>query len=238
MKSKADSLYKDGQYLAQNPDWHLEDSPWKARNVGEILRRNGITPRSLVDIGCGAGGVLDILSHKLPNTKLVGYEISPDASAFWPNLAGRVEYRQADFLKGHDRYNVLLLLDVFEHVEDYMGFLRRLLDRADYFIFHIPLDIYFWALLRGQPLINRSEIGHLHYFWKASALATLQDTGYEMMDFFYTAHADARRPDSMRSRIAKLTRSLLLKVQPDLAVLLLGGFSLMVLARPAEPRTC
>lgn len=28
-----DTMYTDGTYLRNNPDWHVDDSPWKANQV-------------------------------------------------------------------------------------------------------------------------------------------------------------------------------------------------------------
>jgi hypothetical protein len=35
-------------------------------------------------------------------------------------------------------------------------------------------------------MASRADLGHLHYFSEASALATLRDTGHEIVDFFHT----------------------------------------------------
>lgn len=40
-----------------------------------------------------------------------------------------------------------MLIDVFEHIEDYMDFLRSINSRAKYFVFHIPLDMYIQGLI-------------------------------------------------------------------------------------------
>lgn len=33
-------IYTDGSYLANNPSWHEEDSPWKARQIIRLLEAN------------------------------------------------------------------------------------------------------------------------------------------------------------------------------------------------------
>ena len=33
-----DSIYTDGTYLRNNPDWHADDSAWKARHIVATVR--------------------------------------------------------------------------------------------------------------------------------------------------------------------------------------------------------
>src|SRR5690348_15138726 len=77
----ADVLYTSGEYLrATGGNWHLEDSDFKAEYVDRIVRRVGLKPRSVCEIGCGAGGVLASLRQRWPaETHFTGYEISPQA---------------------------------------------------------------------------------------------------------------------------------------------------------------
>lgn len=73
-------IYISGKYDRDNPSWHVEDSPWKAMQVIKVLERNHIQPKTIVEIGCGAGGILRQLSLHLPHhMRFTGYEISPQA---------------------------------------------------------------------------------------------------------------------------------------------------------------
>ena len=112
-----------------------------------------------------------------------------------------------------------------------MGFLRKLRQKAIYKIFHVPLDISAQTVLRCTPILQgRAQFGHLHYFIKQTALLTLQDAGYEIVDWFYTP-GGIDRGKTMKSKLAKLPRMVFFRVAPDLAVRVLGGYSLLVLAR-------
>jgi hypothetical protein len=128
-------------------------------------------------------------------------------------------------------FDLLLCIDVFEHVEDYIGFLKKLRAKARVKIFHIPLDMSAQWVLRGGPiLLSREQIGHLHYFNKDTALATLQDTGYEVSDWFYTPAA-LDKPRSVKAKLARLPRQTLSAINPDLSARMLGGYSLLVQAQ-------
>jgi tRNA G46 methylase TrmB len=72
----AESRYQDGTYLLDNPDWHDEEAPWKARNIRDIVVRNRIAFTTAVEVGCGNGAILQTLAAFFPQASLVGYEIS------------------------------------------------------------------------------------------------------------------------------------------------------------------
>jgi hypothetical protein len=229
--------YLDGRYLDKNPSLHVEDSPWKAGQILRMLERQNAHPLTVTEVGCGAGEILVQLSRKLPEATFAGYELSPQAFELCRTReAARVRYYNTDIADSpaKERSDVLLCIDVFEHIEDYFSFLRRLRDHARFFIFHIPLDMNTQMVARAEPLTRvRREVGHLHYFSKETALATLQDCGYEILDWFYTPNG-ADRPKSGRAKALQIPRKVFFKVAPNLVVRLLGGYSLMVYAAPAQ----
>lgn len=128
-------------------------------------------------------------------------------------------------------FDVVMAIDVFEHVEDYFGFLRGLREKGTYKVFHIPLDLSVQWVLRSSPIIKtRLSVGHLHHFTKETALATLKETGYEVLDYFYT-NASELPNRGWKADLLKIPRKLLFLLDQDLTVRVLGGFSLMVLAK-------
>jgi cyclopropane fatty-acyl-phospholipid synthase-like methyltransferase len=228
------TIYSDGTYFRNNPDWHVDDSAWKASHIAGILQDNGVSPKTVCEIGCGAGEVIRGLARRLPSAaRLVGYEISPDAYRLCaPKAAGKVEFRLANLLDEPVRYDLAMAIDVFEHVEDYFDFLRRMRDKAVFKVFHIPLDLSALALVRGRPLMDmRRSVGHIHYFSKETALAALQDTGYEVLDCRYTSGRTELPNLGWKTRLLKAPRQAIFRMSPDLAARTLGGYSLLVLAR-------
>jgi SAM-dependent methyltransferase len=227
------SIYTDGSYLQNNPHWHSEDSAWKAEHLASILARNGVTPVTVCEIGCGAGDILAHLSKRLsPGTRLVGYEISPDAYAICsPKTGGSLEFRLGNPLEDSECFDLVMAIDVFEHVEDYFDFLRKLREKARHKLFHIPLELSAWMVARGQPLLHqRRSVGHIHHFSKETALATLEDTGYRIVDYRYTSGRTELPGIGWKSRLLKWPRKALYRAGPDVAARTLGGYSLLVLA--------
>lgn len=227
--------YTDGQYLHDNPTWHVEDSPWKAENIFQMALRNGIAPATVCEVGCGAGEVLAQLQSRFPECcRFWGYDISPQTHRLSSQRANeRLTFRQADLLaEPAAAFDLVLIVDVLEHLEDYYGFLRRLKPHGHHFIFHIPLDLSAYSVGRSYPILDlRASVGHIHYFTKETALAALREMGYEIVDWFYPDQQLMLRGKRFRQKVLALLRQALLRAYADLAVRLLGGRSLLVLAR-------
>lgn len=226
-------IYQTGEYVQKNPTYHVEDSAWKAAEILKLIERNQLQPRSVCEVGCGAGEILKQLQLSLsPEAEFFGYEISPQAFALCRERENeRLHFFFADLLTSDTKlFDLLLCIDVFEHVPDYLGFLKRLRPKARHKVFHIPLDLSVQWVLRGRPIMReREQAGHLHYFTKETALATLEDAGYEVRDWCYTAGAIAN-PRSVKAKLAVLPRQLLSLINQDWVVRVLGGYSLLVLA--------
>jgi SAM-dependent methyltransferase len=227
------SLYIDGRYEALHPTWHSEDSEWKAHQVIAMLRRNRIEPRTVCEIGCGAGGILSVLQMnlRLPCT-LTGYEISPQAYARCASHANEtLRFVLGDFLaQPAADHDVLLCMDVVEHVQDYLGFLKQIRTRGHRKLFHVPLDLSLQGLLREVPEAVRRSAGHLHYFTRRLFFEALEETGYAILDWRYTPAAVDLPARSFAMACAKWPRKAMFAVAPELAVRVLGGYSLLVLA--------
>lgn len=229
------TIYEDGTYLQKHPTWHEEDSAWKAKQISKMLRANNIIPSTLCELGCGAGEILNCLSREYKDKVFFsGYEISPQAFAICKNKkTENLHFFLENLLECEGvAFDVVMAIDVFEHVEDYFGFLRELRKKGTYKIFHIPLDLSVQSVFRSSRLIaDRLSVGHIHYFTKETALATLKDTGYEVIDYFYTSSLLELPNLSWKARVMKIPRKLLFQLDSDLAARVLGGFSLLVLAK-------
>lgn len=224
--------YTGGDYLEKNPSWHVEESPFKAKHILRLLKHNGLTPRTVCEAGCGAGEVLRQLQQEMdPACEFWGYDISPIAHEFSkPRENEKLHFRLGHPGKDDGTFD-LLLLDVVEHVEDYFAFLRQLWGVAQHVVLHFPLDLSVQAVMRKNGLMNRRENhGHLHYFSKELELQTLRDTGYQIEDWTYLARSNEIGKE-LPKRILTLPRAALFTIHKDWAARILGGYSLLVLAK-------
>ena len=233
--------YINGNYLENVKDWHIGDSAWKAGNVDRLIKKHQLSPRLVYDVGCGAGEILVELQRRMnSNVEFCGFDISPQAINISKSKENaQLKFHHEDFLTARTSFpDILLLLDVFEHVPDYLSFLSDLSKRASWFIFHIPIDISALVILKRSEwmLYMRTRYGHLHYFTKESALATLADTGYKVIDYTYTDdfEIDKVPPKGLKPRIVYEIRKGLYRLNPHLTVSIFRSFNMLVLASSGQ----
>lgn len=219
--------YTGDDYLLHNPGWHVPDSAWKADQIVGGL--GSWRPRTVCEVGCGAGEVLVQLRQRIDADRLVGYDIAAAAIELARARAtDGLEFRLEDAALSAERFDLMLLIDVIEHVENPIGFLRALRPKAQRTVLHVPLDLSAQSVLRPQRLMtSRRLVGHLHYFTRETALATVRDAGYRVLSSSFTAVTLDRPVQSRKARLARLPRASLPR---PLAARLLGGFSLLIVA--------
>lgn len=228
-----ENIYLSGEYIRRNPTWGEKDARWKATRVISHLQSLDVRPESICDIGCGTGAVLNRLSTAFPQASVTGYEISPQAIAVGSARYPSVKLIQGSAFDYSETFDVALALDVMEHVDDYIGFVRGMTGKARLSVLHIPLDMAVQTVARMGPLLrSRQTVGHLHYFSRETALATLEHAGFQVVAEEFTTASPDFRGSALRKRSVDAVRLAAHRVRPHIAARLLGGFSLLVSARP------
>src|SRR5262249_52971316 len=163
-----------------------------------------------------------------------GYDISPQAIAMANTRANeKLHFKVADFLREPPAYyDLILMIDVLDHIEDRFGFLRTIKDRAEYKMFQVSLTISLQTVWRKNGLLKmRENYGMVNYFTKELALQTLKDAGYEIVDYFYTSSSTDVPSKERVQNFVKYPRKLLFMLNQDAAARILGGYRLLVLTR-------
>ena len=232
-----ENFYTEGDYLNKNPDWGAEDSEWKGKIVGELIKKNNISFSTIAEIGCGAGGILYALNKQFSGKNFYGFDISPQSIAIAKQKYSDIKelhFIHSDYLnETHQETDILLMLDVIEHVADYYDFLNKIHPKSNLFIFHIPLDISCRSVLKPHILLQqRKDVGHIHYFTEEHVWWMLEDCGYNIVDWHYTKPSiDISPAVSLKQRVKKMLRALSYSISKKWSVKLWGGYSLIILAK-------
>jgi 2-polyprenyl-3-methyl-5-hydroxy-6-metoxy-1,4-benzoquinol methylase len=227
------AAYRDGTYGRKHPMWHEEDASYKAKDILALLAKRRLRLETICEVGCGAGGILEVLAREFPSARCTGYDISEQALALCrPKEKANLHFLPGSLPQPDARFDLVLAIDVLEHVEDYIGFLKELRPKAAHTVFRVPLNLSVQSvLLRSRPILRAREVyGHLHYFTRETALATLRDAGYRTLDSFLTfspISIDALGP---RRALLKSLKRACFCISPGSVARVLDGFSLMVLA--------
>lgn len=177
-------IYNDGSYITNSPELHLEDSDFKFEEIRKLLDNTGFKPGKvkILDVGGGAGKigrlVCDYFVGKGHMVEFVALDMSEQMLEIQkknnPHLGRMVnssleELDQAGF-------DLILMIDVIEHIPDTDEAARRLNALGDNCIYNIPIQINAFDLLRH--LLHRGAyypdqtrlIGHLHFFSISGAM--------------------------------------------------------------------
>lgn len=171
---EATKYYTEGEYLARNPEWHLGDSPSKVEDILTALRAIVNSQKcdtlNIADVGAGMGGVLNGTLKQLQSyypklsIKGTGFEISPhavqEASKHFPDL----DIRQKFFEPSDGPFDIVMLIDVLEHLENPREMLRIAHESAHFMVVRQPLIESFSTFRHNGYREQREKIGHIGYF--------------------------------------------------------------------------
>jgi len=228
-------MYVNGGYLNNNPTWDIEDAPWKAGLIFKMIEKHHLKPKKICEVGCGSGAVLQQLQRRMPEVCIYnGYDISPQAIELCGQRTNeKLHFHLKNFSEEPDTCcDIILIIDLLEHLEDYFQFLREIRNKSQYKLLHIPLEMFVLSVMYPRFLLGqRKKVGHLHYFTKETAIQTLQDLGYEIIDYTFTAGYAGNRDYGIKDKLLKIPRGLFFPIVPDFTVRLFGGYSLLVLVK-------
>lgn len=238
-----ENRYTDGTYLSQNPSWHEEDAPWKLAHILRALQEAHLSDfSSVLDAGCGSGGIIKNWASKAPHIRFTGWDISPQAHALaLCNAPSNVRFIQSPYLP-QESFDLALAMDVIEHLEDPAAWLTRVAATAPYLVLHVPLDLSLRSRLNPQLLANEKKaVGHIQFFTAFSLKKLLRAQKLEIISAHYTNKYVERPPKLIhfKSRVGMCIRQAAHFLLPRAwAAYLIGGYSLMLVVKTNRGTNC
>lgn len=236
-------LYTTSEYILKNPSYHAEDSQFKWSNFEKCLkgtndkRRFDINSiRSVCEVGCGVGGILNCLNNSniFPSlNRIEGWDINQGAIEIARRNYRNIKFYSGDVLQSGNQYDLMICADVFEHVENAFAFLKDLGITSKYFLFNVPLEMNLLTMLQGNKIVRKSyqSCGHLHFYSASTATLTLELTGYELLNHCFARNRSGNffAHPSFKKLITTIPQFLIERMNPYLSSALMGD-SLVVLA--------
>jgi SAM-dependent methyltransferase len=224
----------NGQYSKNNPTFDEDHTEWKAQKIFQMIKKNNLDPKSICDIGCGSGGISWHLQKYIPTCSFTGYDINPDAINLCLSKENRLlTFKCINFLNEKMYSDIILLIDVIEHLENYHQYMRDIKFKSEYKILHIPLENFAIALLYPPFQLGQiRKVGHLHFFSKEVTLQQIRNLGYEIIDIQYTTTMEVALQNwGWKDKLLSIPRRLLFPFIPDLTVQIFGGYSILLLIK-------
>jgi len=234
--------YTSGDYWR---DRGAEDSAYKADLAMNALACANIELRPglrAVEIGSGSGGFILPLAERLNarfgDFSLSGYDIAPNAVelAKCATKDKRIKFSIGSVKDIKDKYDIVFLMDVVEHVTDPYWFLESVRDIAPLVVMHIPIEQSLAHAILSRPLQSYELFHHVHFFSIETLRLLIQETGYEIvkMQFSSAFSKLLYSPGHPLLTAARAVRYCSYKIAPRMSGILMGG-EVMVVLRSVGP---
>lgn len=171
-----DDLYEDLYVQEEKHWWHISKRNVVASMLGAFLRAKNL---KILDIGCGTGKVMDMLSHF---GKVWGLDNNKKALSFCRKRGFRhITFGEAaDTGFEDDFFDVVTMLDVLEHTDENATLqeTRRILKPGGIMIITVPAYQWLWSLWDDV-------LKHKKRYTKRNLEAVVKQNGFTIMRFSY-----------------------------------------------------
>ena len=117
----------------------------------------------VLDIGCGNGALSYDIAKKAK--KVVGIDLNEKNISFAKERYSKENIEWGDALKDlpDERFDVIIMSNVLEHIENRVEFLRRLREKAATFLIRVPMINRDWITLYKKEMGLEYRLDKRHY---------------------------------------------------------------------------
>jgi len=175
--------------LEEEARWLEYGAICKADSVETLLRRHGIEPHTLLELGSGTGALIRACQRRGLAKEYIAIDASEDAIRWARERSHGIKCLVADITEPEfaviERVDVIVLSHVLEHLENPGDFLTRLVARMQFswLIAEVPLEDL--PAARMKNLIRdrtKNRAGHVQFFTGKSFGRLVTSAGLEVVD--------------------------------------------------------
>lgn len=177
------------EYLDKNPDMHIGDSTMKVKQINRVIP-SSLKIESLLDVACGAGLITIEMTKKIKPKYAAGIDISEAMinKAKIIDQNNLVIWKVVDLFKYKPKrkFDLVTCIDILEHINDDLGFLKKIATLGKYFVIKTPLeDSWFSRLLRNSKIFDpwkdsENRYGHIHHYNERTLLNLINQCGLKI----------------------------------------------------------
>ena len=181
-----DELYdtKEEYILRRDPQSYnakriaLEVDRFKIPHLLEVMPEN-LPCHSIAEIGCATGEIIGTFPG-LQVQRRVGFDISPLNIRVAQDRFPSVEFRATDFRSTDEKFDLVILSDILEHVPDDLEFLKTAALMGTVVLINLPLEKNLLNIFRHYGPEDSS--GHLRSYSFSQGMALIKDAGLTFLN--------------------------------------------------------
>jgi len=171
-----------------------------SRCLDTIKRFYPLHTGKVLEIGCGAGRFIRSMKIHFPGFEYSGCDIDADAIKLARSYNDGITYEVADAadLPFHEQvFNIIILVDILEHVGDTRNLLlgiARIAMPGALLYSYVPCEAepntLYWILNKfniGRGLLKK-HAGHIHKFRKNEVVTLFRECGFSILDVSYSTY--------------------------------------------------
>jgi SAM-dependent methyltransferase len=177
-------------------DYNAQASQWKWGHLRPLISRH-LTPRSVLEFGCGSGEMLALARSSFPGAKLYGIDLAERMIEM-----ARQRLGDATLMRGSDELlrdwrppvDLVLAIDILEHLEDPVRVASALGKAGRFVALWIPIErrVIRLGIAKQKSGIEHLS-GHIHFWTLDESRRLLRAAGLRILD-----QGMADPPESLR----------------------------------------
>ena len=170
-------------------DWLERTAVEKANSIQQLLNRSHLKPKAMMELGCGTGAVIRECQRRNLGVSYTAVDYSHEAIAYLERISEGIRTIAADITAPDfalaDRFDVIILSHVLEHLEDPSGFLDSTIRRLEFshLLIEVPLEDLLMSRIKNRFRDRRiNAAGHIQFFTSRTFRELVESHGLRVID--------------------------------------------------------